>query len=64
VDGITDLAATTPSPDVHYSSTLPVGNSVCGLADGFTYDIALQTLKARPSITAPAMPSPGFLPVK
>lgn len=64
VDGITDLAATPPTPDVHYSSTLPVPNSNCGLADGFLFDYAKQTLKPRPDITAPAMPAPGFLPVK
>jgi hypothetical protein len=64
VDGITDLAATPPTPDVHYSSTVPPNNLHCGLADGFLFDYAKQTLKPRPDITAPAMPAPGFLPVK
>jgi hypothetical protein len=64
VDGITDIASATPIPDVHYSSTLPVPNSNCGLPDGFLFDKAVQTLKPRPDITAPAMPAPGLLPVK
>jgi hypothetical protein len=64
VDGITDLASATPTPDVHYSSTLPVPNLNCGLPDGFLFDKASQTIKPRPNITAPAMPAPGFLPVK
>lgn len=64
VDGVTQLALATPLPDVHYSSTLPVPNANCGLADGFLYDKAVQTLKPRPDITAPAMPAPGLLPVK
>jgi hypothetical protein len=64
VDGVTDLAATTPVPDVHYSSTLPAPNANCGLADGFLFDKAVQTIKPRPTITAPAMPAPGLLPVK
>ena len=64
VDGITDLLAVPPVPDVHYSSTLPVPNANCGLPDGFLFDKADQTLKPRPDITAPAMPAPGLLPVK
>jgi len=57
VDGVTNLIGT-PLPDVHYT------NPGCGLADGFDNDIAVQTIKARPDITAPAMPAPGLLPVK
>lgn len=64
VDGVTELALATPVPDVHYSSTLPVANTNCGLPDGFLFDKAVQTIKPRPDITAPAMPAPGFLPVK
>lgn len=64
VDGVTDLTASTPTPDVHYSNTLPSANLLCGQADGFTYDVATQTIKPRPDITAPAMPAPGLLPVK
>ena len=64
VDGVTDLALATPVPDVHYSSTLPVANTNCGIADGFLFDKAVQTIKPRPDITAPTMPAPGFLPVK
>jgi hypothetical protein len=64
VDGVTQLALPTPIPDVHYSNNFPVANSNCGLADGFLYDKTDQTLKARPTITAPAMPAPGLLPVK
>jgi hypothetical protein len=37
VDGITAITATPPIPDVHYSSTLPVANSNCGLPDGFLF---------------------------
>lgn len=64
VDGVTQLALPTPLPDIHWSSTQPVVNLLCGLADGFQFDLAVQTIKARPDITAPAMPAPGFLPVK
>jgi hypothetical protein len=64
VDGITNLAGPVTIPDIHYSSTAPVANALCGLADGFQFDVATQTLKARPDITAPAMPAPGLLPVK
>lgn len=64
VDGVTQLALATPIPDVHYSNNFPVTNTNCGLADGFLYDKADQTIKRRPDITAPAMPAPGLLPVK
>jgi hypothetical protein len=64
VDGFTNLSAATPSPDVHYSSTLPVPNALCGLADGFLYDKAVQTIKPRPDISTPAAPAPAVLPVK
>jgi hypothetical protein len=60
VDGM----ATGAVPDVHWSSTLPVVNAFCGLPDGFQFDLAQQTIKARPNITAPGMPAPGLLPVK
>ena len=64
VDGITELASATPVGDVHFSSTLPAANADCGKVDGFLYDKAVQTIKPRPDITAPAMPAPGLLPVK
>lgn len=64
VDGVTAITVVPPLPDVHYSSTLPVANALCGLADGFLYDLAVQTIKPRPDITAPTMPAPGLLPVK
>lgn len=64
VDGVTELALPTPVADVHWSSTLPVVNTFCGLPDGFQFDLAVQTIKPRPDITAPAMPAPGFLPVQ
>ncbi len=64
VDGVTELALVPPIPDVHYSSTQPVANALCGLPDGFQFDKAVQTIKPRPDIQAPAMPAPGLLPVK
>lgn len=65
VDGQTNLTATPTTPDVHYSNTAPAVNALCGLADGFQYDVATQTLTARPDIqTGPTMPAPGLLPVK
>lgn len=64
VDGLTQLAATPPIGDVHFSSTVPISNTNCGLVDGFLYDKSTQVLKPRPDITAPAMPAPGLLPVK
>ncbi len=42
------------SEDIHFSSCLQVDFD----------DLAQQTLKARPNITAPAMPAPGLLPVQ
>jgi hypothetical protein len=65
VDGQTNLAAVPTTPDVHYSNTAPVANALCGLADGFQFDLATQTLTARPNIqTGPTMPAPGLLPVR
>lgn len=65
VDGLTQLAAATPLGDIHFSSTIPVANTDCGLVDGFLYDRATQILKPRPTINAGAtMPAPGLLPVK
>lgn len=63
VDGRTQLSQAASIGDVHYSSTLPVANGDCGRADGFKYDVASQTLKARPDIQS-AVPSVIFLPVK
>ena len=63
VDGKTQLAATTPAGDIHFSKT--VGTAAdCGLEDAFRNDIATQIIKARPNITAATMPAPGLLPVK
>jgi hypothetical protein len=65
VDGITLLSATPPVGDVHFDNgavTVPCPPLV---VDGFTNDIALQTIKPRPDVqdnTAPA--TPDFLPVK
>ncbi len=67
VDGITNLNPVPPAttlPDIHFSSTVPIANAFCGLPDGFQFDLAVQTIKPRPDITAPAMPAPGLLPVK
>jgi hypothetical protein len=63
VDGKTQLALATPLGDVHFSKT--IGNAAdCGNEDAFRNDVATQIIKARPDITAPAMPAPGLLPVK
>ena len=69
VDGKTQLSLATPIGDVHFSKSLPVVNSDCGLEDGFKYDVATQILKARPDIQSATATSPGpgdvqFLPVK
>lgn len=69
VDGKTQLGLATPWGDVHFSSTLPAPNALCGLEDGYQFDIALQTMLLRPDIQSatPAVPGPGnvpFLPVK
>jgi len=63
VDGITKLSAPTPVEDIHWSSTVPPANGLCGLADGFLHDIAIQTLKPRPDIQS-ATPGGIFLDVK
>jgi hypothetical protein len=64
VDGVTNLVGPT-IPDIHYSDIAPVANALCGLADGFQFDVATQTLTARPDIqTGGTMPAPGLLPVK
>jgi hypothetical protein len=63
VDGITKLSAPTPFGDIHYSSTLPIANILCGQEDDFQFDIAVQTLKPRPDIQG-TTPGGGFLPVK
>jgi hypothetical protein len=65
VDGMTQVASPDPQGDVHFSSTLPSPNLLCGLEDDFEFDVALQTLKARPEIidlTPPA--GDDFLPIK
>lgn len=63
VDGLTKLTSTTPVGDMHYSSTLPVPNLLCGLPDGFQFDKVDQVLKPRPDIVG-ATPGGNFLPVK
>jgi len=67
VDGKTQLAATTPIGDIHFSKTVGVAAD-CGIEDGFDNDIATQILKARPDIqsTTPtsAGPNATFLPAK
>ena len=67
VDGKTQLAATTPVGDIHFSKT--VGTAAdCGLEDGFRNDIATQILLARPDIQSTTPASTGgnspFLQVK
>jgi hypothetical protein len=64
VDGQTQLALATPLGDVHFSSTLPTPNALCGLEDGFQFDVALQTIAIRPDIqtATPAVPGPGNAP--
>lgn len=61
VDGITLLASATPIGDVHFDNgtTTPCPAPV---VDGFTNDIALQTITPRPDVQA-VSPTP-FLPVK
>jgi len=62
VDGITLLTATPPIGDVHYDNgpnNPPCPNLV---VDGFTNDIAYQTITPRPNVQA-VTPTP-FLPVK
>ena len=64
VDGLTNLGvAGSELGDVH---TVAGGGppAVCPWVDGYANDIAQQTLKPRPDITAPTMPAPGLLPVK
>ncbi len=64
VDGVTNLALPLIG-DIHYSSTLPVPNAFCGLVDGFQFDVATQTLKARPDIIDNTPPAgDDFLPVQ
>ena len=65
VDGLTQVGSPDPQGDVHFSSTLPVPNGLCGQEDGFAYDIALQTIKARPTIVDMTPPAAdNFLPIK
>ena len=59
VDGVTNLVGPTV-PDVHY-----LAGAGCGQPDGYTNDLVVQTLLARPTINAGAtMPAPGLLPVQ
>lgn len=68
IDGQTQLGSI-PIGDIHHSASQPIANTDCGHEDGFKYDVAIQTLKARPDIQSAtvAVPGPGiipFLPVK
>jgi len=67
VDGKTQLAATTPVGDIHFSKTVGIAAD-CGLEDGFRNDISTQIIKARPDIQSATPASTGgnapFLPVK
>jgi hypothetical protein len=65
VDGLTMLAAATPLGDVHYNNGAATPPCPPLVVDGFTNDIALQTITPRPDVqdnTAPA--GNDFLPVK
>lgn len=70
VDGLTNLSAVGfELGDVHYNNAIQNAGPpvVCTalVVDGYTNDIATQTLKPRPAIDAGAtMPAPGLLPVK
>jgi hypothetical protein len=65
VDGLTDLAAVPPVGDIHYSSTLPIPNALCGLVDGYQFDKAIQTIKQRPLIQDNTPPAgDDLLPVR
>jgi len=65
VDGKTMLSSPPASQlgDVHFSSSLPPGNGLCGKEDGYQFDTATQVLKARPDVQA-VPPSSPFLPIK
>jgi len=65
VDGKTDLTQllAAQTSDVHYTGAV----GVCGVADGFTNDIATHNLQPRPTITdaIPDVPNPtNYLPSK
>lgn len=62
VDGTTMLAAAIPVGDVHYNNGTVTPPDPCPplVVDGFTNDLAIQTLLARPDINA-TTPTP-FLP--
>lgn len=67
VDGQTNLSAAPADwlGDIHYSSTLPTPNALCGLEDGFTFDYALQTITPRPNIIDATPPAgDDFLPIE
>lgn len=64
VDGITNIVGPTIG-DIHWSSTQPVANLLCGQVDGFQFDIAMQTIKPRPDIQDATPPAgDDFLPVQ
>jgi hypothetical protein len=62
VDGITMLTATPPVGDVHYDNGPNTPPCPALVVDGFTNDIAYQTITPRPDVQA-VSPTP-FLPVK
>jgi hypothetical protein len=65
VDGMTALASSDPQGDVHFSATLPAPNGLCGLEDGFQFDVANQTITARPTVNDLTPPAGSdFLPIK
>ena len=56
-----DAVTANNDPDLHYTGT----SAVCGVADGFTNDIAaVQTVKQRPSITTSPATVPFLIPIK
>lgn len=60
IDGITVPVSGVPEADVHHTG----GVGVCAVADGFTNDVATQTLLPRPAITSTTVgvapnPNPG-----
>jgi hypothetical protein len=64
VDGITLLTATPPLGDVHYDNGPNTPPCPPLVVDGYTNDIALQTLTPRPTIIEVTPAAPAFLPVK
>lgn len=65
VDGVTVPTTGTGVGDVHTVAGATLPAQACPWVDLFVNDFAMQTIKARPTITAAAAtPAPGLLPVR